>query len=566
VTPASYADLVTAATVGLDRRPLRLAGLAGPAAAHAGVLDTSDPAAALLEAAALLSSARRAGVLPAAAAPPDPAPPDAEPELSGLASAILADALRSDPELAADLLAAAAAAGFRAAPPVLPALLDAAVRHRALRPAASAVLGQRGRWLAAYREDWSRVVAACPAAVPDDSGQPGTGGADGRADGTAADNSNSERDASATDNSNTTDHSNRRAGAREVAGAGEVWLTGGRAERRAWLAALRRRDPVAARDELARTWEQETGDDRADLLTVLAAGLSAADEAFLEAALDDRKQAVRQAAARLLAALPDSAFTARAIARGTAVLSTERRGQRTMLAVILPPDRDAAAARDGVPAAPAGAVARGRAWLVIQFIAAVPLAEWTERLGLSPARLLRLPVPGGFGAEVHAGWRKAAVTQRDPAWAAALLAAAAAEADDAPPAARAAAASADTELARVLRPAERVAWARGILARAGSGPQAAAALAACPGPWPASLADAVLAELARGLRASRPHRGVLVILPIAARLLPATGERDYAAGIRALGLAGPVAGDLLSRLHRAADVIAYRRRFLQELQ
>ncbi len=236
-----------------------------------------------------------------------------------------------------------------------------------------------------------------------------------------------------------------------------------------------------------------------------------------------------------------------------------------MLAVTLPPDRDAAAARDGIPAAPAGAVARGRAWLVIQFIAAVPLAEWTARLGLSPARLLRLPVPGGFGAEVHAGWRKAAVAQRDPAWAAALLAAAAAEARDAPPAARAAAASADTELALVLPPAERVAWARDILARAGSGPQAAAALAACPGPWPASLADAVLAELARGLRASRPHRSVLVILPLAARLLPAAGERDYAAEIRALALAGPVAGDLLSRLRRAADVIACRRRFLQEL-
>ena len=176
MTPASYGDLVTAATVGLDRRPLRLDGLAGPAAAHASVLDSEDPAAALLAAAALLSSARRAGVLPGTATPPDPAPPDAGPELSGLASAILAGSLRSDPELAADLLAAAAAAGFRAAPPVLPALLDAAVRHRALRQPACAVLGQRGRWLAAWREDWSRVAAADPVAAADNSNsEPGTG-------------------------------------------------------------------------------------------------------------------------------------------------------------------------------------------------------------------------------------------------------------------------------------------------------------------------------------------------------------------------------------------------------
>jgi hypothetical protein len=547
VSPASYDDLVTAATVGLDRRPLRLDGLAGPAAAHAGVLDTADPPAALLEAAALVSSARRAGIVPGAATPPDPAPPDAEPELSGLASAILADALRSDAELAADLLTVAAAAGFRAAPPVLPALLDAAVRHRALRQPARAVLGHRGRWLAAWREGWRRVAAA-PDPVADNSNSQPDGGA------ALTDNSNSEPGSSAagTDNSKS-----------EV--AGETWRTGGRAERRAWLTALRQRDPAAARELLAAGWNIETGEDRAELLGVLAIRLGSGDEPFLETALDDRRQAVRQAAAGLLARLPRSALTARAIARGTAVLSIERRGPRTMLAVTLPPGRDAAAARDGIPAAPAGAVARGRAWLVIQFIAAVPLAEWTARLGLSPARLLALPVPGGFGAEVHAGWRKAALAQRDPAWAAALLAAAAAEADDAPPAARAAAASADTELALVLPPAERVAWARGILARAGSGPQAAAALAACPGPWPASLADAVLAELARGLRASRPHRSVLVILPLAARLLPATGERDYAAEIRALALAGPVAGDLLSRLHRAADVIACRRRFLQEL-
>jgi hypothetical protein len=550
--PATYEDLVAAATVGLDRRPLRLTGLAGPAAVHADVLDDADPAATLLAAAALLSSARRAGAAPASATPPSPAAADAEPELSPLASAILSDALRSDPDLAADLLTAAAQAGRRAAPPVLPALLDAAVRHRALRQPASAVLGERGRWLAAYRDDWHRALGA-------DNSKIGSGSDNGNR---RSDNSNMEAGG---------DHgAGGEPGAAEEQGAGaahdadETWRTGGRAERRVWLAALRRRDPAAARDQLAGTFDTETGDDRADLLAVLQIRLSPADEPFLEAALDDRKQAVRQAAARLLAALPDSALTARAVARGAAVLGIERRGPRTVLTVTLPAGLDAAAARDGVPAAPAGAVARGRAWLVIQFIAAVPLAEWTTRLRLSPARLVALPVPGGFGAEVHAGWRRAAVTQRDAAWAAALLAAAAAEADDAPPAARAAAASADTELAMVLPPAERVAWAQRILARAGPGPQAAAALAACPGPWPAALADAVLGQLARA--SGRPHRGMLVILPLAARLLPAEGPRDYAAELRALALTSPAAGDLVSRLHRAADVLAYRRRFLQELR
>ena len=82
---AGYEDLVTAATVGLDRRPLPVEALAGPAGAHAGVLDAGDPVAAFLDAAALLFSARRAGPVPAAAddgpAGLTPAAPDAAPEL-----------------------------------------------------------------------------------------------------------------------------------------------------------------------------------------------------------------------------------------------------------------------------------------------------------------------------------------------------------------------------------------------------------------------------------------------------------------------------------------------------
>src|SRR6185437_4124483 len=220
-------------------------------------LDDADPAATLLAAAALLSSARRAGTAPASVALPSPAAADSEPELSALASAILADALRSDPDLAADLLTAAAQAGRRAAPPVLPALLDAAVRHRALRGPACAVLGERGRWLAAFRDDWRRVIGA------DNSKT-------GHSTSLGADNSKSGSDNSNWDAGDGGDA----AGGGGADGPDEVWRTGGRADRRAWLAALRRHDPATARDQLARTWDTETGDDRAGFLAVLQAGLS----------------------------------------------------------------------------------------------------------------------------------------------------------------------------------------------------------------------------------------------------------------------------------------------------
>ena len=526
---AGYADLVTAATVGLDRRPLPVTALAGPAGAHAGVLDCDDPVAAFLDAAALLFSARRAGPVPAAAgdlrAAPHAlvaAPADQVPELNLKASAVLGYVLRTgEPELLADMLTAAAGAGFRAAAPMLPALLDTAVRHRSLRRPVSAVLGTRGRWLAAYHPDWQRVAGtAAPA-------------------GAAADPADE-----------------------------TIWETGRRPERRDWLAVLRARDPAAARERLAAGWAKETGDDRAELLGVLAAGLSAADGAFLDAALDDRRQPVRDAAARLLSTLGDSDFVRRAIARGTATLALGEPGQpgqppgpRPTLTVTLPESCDAAAVRDGIsPTRPSQAVGT-RAWLLTQFIAGVPLGEWTARLGLSPAALVRLPVTGGFRADVHAGWRLAAVAQRDAAWAAALLTARHDGVDGRPP---------DTwpgpaQLVAVLPPASQLEHAERFLAENGPGPATVAVLAACPGPWTGSLSDAVLEQLAQAIRApGRPQR-VSGLLPPAARNLPVSGRQDYAAALRALARESSPDSELFPRLRRAADTVDRRRLFLQEL-
>lgn len=160
---ASFEDLVTAATVGLSRRPMEITALAGAAVGHEGVLDAADPAAALLDAAALYTVASRAGVRPAAdVASPAPAEQETAPELPTRAANLLLQAAAPDQALLADLLTAAGQAGYRLPAPLLPALLDAAVRSKALRPAVASVLGARGRWLAAYRPDWRRVLDAEP--------------------------------------------------------------------------------------------------------------------------------------------------------------------------------------------------------------------------------------------------------------------------------------------------------------------------------------------------------------------------------------------------------------------
>ena len=90
-----------------------------------------------------------------------------------------------------------------------------------------------------------------------------------------------------------------------------VWASGGRQARRALLERLRRTDPAAARELLASTFADETWEDRAAFVDALEIGLSDADEPFLEAALDDSRAAVRDAAAARSPRCPRSRLAAR---------------------------------------------------------------------------------------------------------------------------------------------------------------------------------------------------------------------------------------------------------------
>ena len=531
---ASFDDLVTAATVGVSRRPFAVTGLPGPAAPHAGTLDAGDPAAALLDAAALLTVAQRAGFRPAhGVVGPLPSPEDAAPELSARAEralrliggAQLAPGFAAgDKELLADLLKAASEAGYVASPPLLPDLLDAAVRTTALRPVVTAVLGVRGRWLAQHRPDWQRVLDAEPAAaVAGPSDDP------------------------------------------------EIWRTGSRAQRHAYLADQRLRDPQAGRALLAADWARLAADERAALLAVLARGLSADDEEFLDAALDDRADAVRVVARRLLTVLPGSRFGLRSTERAAAVLGLERHGLRQGLAVSRPADPDAAAVRDGIdPRLPSPSIGPG-SWLLTQLIAAVPLARWGALFGLPPADLVALPVGPRLDAprrlDVHAGWRLAAVNQGNPEWAEALLAAG--DPDDGgnrPPAAW----PSDQRLAAILPSARRAARAAALIAGANlnAGPAAAqhalAEVGGGPVPWPGDVADAVLAVLGRAASLAVLPRLPRGLLDLAARGLPATGGRDYAAELTRLADTRPQNWTPLVR--KTAETILLRRAFLEEIR
>ncbi|MEV7420984.1 DUF5691 domain-containing protein [Streptomyces sp. NPDC089919] len=431
--------MVTAALLGTARRRQGMPAEAGPEG--------------LLDAAALETVRRRAGLRPAPARPlPAPAAEDPRPELPPQARARLAQllagraagagrgALPDLTELLPQWLAAANAHGYRAPAALLPALLDAAKARTDLRPAAVRLAGPRGRWLAGLGGDWRFALR---------SGEGGTDLPD------PAD-----------------DPAVRR-----------LWQEGLFAERVALLAAVRAHDRSAARELLTSTWATERAEDRLMFLDSLRTGLTAADEPFLESALGDRSRNVRGTAAELLSALPHSALAGRMAARALACVGPE--------GVTAPTGCDAGMRRDGVVERPPAG--RGeRSWWLGQVVEAAPLHCWSQRYeGRSPAEILALPMDAGWAEDVHAAWCRAAVRQRDPLWARALLGAPAG-----PPAAGPGTASLAerAKLLETLPPVERAGWVAEFV-RAHGLSEAFQLLGVCTVPWAGPLGRAVVDAL-----------------------------------------------------------------------
>ena len=361
---STWQDLVRAALIGTERTAV-------PAVAVPGVPDSpgaaDDPAALLLDRAALLTVARRGGRLPERAEPPPAAEPDAAPAVGAAAGRRLALILSGEhADLLTEWLTAAVARGRRAPAALLPALLERVRRvvpaDPELRRLAAAAGGSRARWLAGLNRDWKFVTA------------------------------------------------------RTLPGH-DAWRLGSTVQRRGYLAALRATDPGAARDLIAGGWAAAAPDERVMFVKALAGGLSLADEPLLEAALDDPNAWVRTMAAEVLAALPGSALARRMAERALGCLSLHQGARGTRLVVIAPAQCDAAMRRDGVGPGPIAGISHpsGQANLVAEVLARTPLRTWTDAFGRPPEQIIALP-SGGWASVLLAGWSQAAMAQRDQDW------------------------------------------------------------------------------------------------------------------------------------------------------
>jgi len=226
---------------------------------------------------------------------------------------------------------------------MLPKLLDAATRQPALRPAVLPVLGERGHWLARLQADWKWAA---------------------------------DTDADAAQ-----------------------WETGTPEQRVSALRAWRAHEPRAALAALTAAWSSEPPDQRAALLATLAVGLGPDDEAFLEAALDDRRKEVRVAAQRVLARLPGSRLAQRMEGRVLPLLRLDA----GRIDLTLPASLDAAMRRDGIGVTPLHGLGEKAGW-VVDMLAAVDPHVWTRHVDRTPHACLALAEHSEFAAVFVRGW------------------------------------------------------------------------------------------------------------------------------------------------------------------
>jgi hypothetical protein len=492
----SWDELVTAGLLGTRRRVLAGEG---------------DPAERLLDEAAVATLRRRAGRLPGRAEPVAPAPPETAPCVPKAAERRLRQLLTTTQvRLLPEWLTAVAEAGYRVPFRMLPDLLDRGRGDRSLRPLIARTTGRRGLWLALQNPDWAYLTTEDTQAL-------------------------------------------------EPVGE-EVWETGTRGQRVAYLAGLRETDPAAARAALSGTWSKEPAPDRAAFLATFARGLSPADEEFLEQALDDRAKDVRSAAADLLAVLPGADYGRRMAERARECLRAERRTVRmrtqTWIVAEPPAGHDAGMARDGIPFHAAGSfvpsagtgnpVGTRVGWLR-EIIARTPPSVWTDLFGVSPMEVVCLPIADDFARDVHLGWAKAAVRQRDAEWARALLKGGVVVDE----------VEALADLLTVLP--EREAAAADLLRWAGGQGDLLRILDRIPGPWEGPLAMAVIGAMTGAL--GRSDAGAVRFLAQLCRLADDRLSPSVAPLLRELSAGNPESWPL----SELSETLHIRNEMLQEL-
>jgi hypothetical protein len=169
----------------------------------------------------------------------------------------------------------------------------------------------------------------------------------------------------------------------------ELFDTGDFNIRCSTLSFIREEDPAKARELVKKSWQENIPAERAAFIEILKNNLSQDDESLLEFALDDTRMEVRQAAASLLAFLPDSAYSKRMKERFDSIVQIKKGFISSKLEINVSFEYSKDMKRDGMNQK-LDYVQGEKAGIVVQIINNVNPEIILKSSGLSPDKLLKL--------------------------------------------------------------------------------------------------------------------------------------------------------------------------------
>ncbi|TPG63787.1 DUF5691 domain-containing protein [Hymenobacter nivis] len=339
-----------------------------------GITTPADgPEQRLLLGAGALALMQKAGFRPpaAAGAPPAPAPAEAWQPLGPLGT-----------ECFRALLAGSRFVAFRTGywtqmeehkrlvpPGLLVAALNNADFRLHLPGTMSALLGERGQWLAQQNPDWHAVL------MP-----------------------------------------------RHTSRDPATWETGNLHQRRFFIELLHKDDPEQARQLLAAALPAEPAATQAALLGELEHTVTAADAPLLLSYLTSKSKEVRQTVVPLLVRLPGAELVERLWQRALPLLTMKRPLLgRNKLLVELPEAWDKAWQADGIEQKTTSFEGGERAGWLGQLLALLPPSRWAAHLQVTAEELLVLAEATDWGPLLLRAWARAAYLHQDKAFVAPLL-------------------------------------------------------------------------------------------------------------------------------------------------
>jgi hypothetical protein len=465
-----WQQLVKSAVLGSERSPAPALVAAAESESQLGnLLAQVKPAnreAGLLSMASMVSTYERCGLLlkaeAGAGSPLELCEPDTLQRCSPTSISYLRRILGGEYLfLLPEFLGAMQSAGKRLPEELLPEVLDSlkqgfsnqgfSSNHPQMRTAANTVIGRRGHWLARLNPEWSFIGAAI---APAD------------------------------------------------------WETSDRASRVDLLRRLRQdnANPEQARALVQSTWSTDTPEDRIAFIGEFKQGLSLEDQAFLEAALDDRRKEVRQQAAELLMTMSDSALVQRLWQRvaprvrlqPASGLKLKKLLGKATIEVHLPDRWEDSMQHDAIEEKPPQGLGE-KSWWLYQMVRAVPPERWESHLQLSPERCVAAFADSEFGSSaLLPAIADSALRHRDARWAKPLVGIGIAGSKESPliPAAGSALGKLlGTIVALEEDEPDRDAIIVKLLDQHGQAAEAFLGLRllhSCPGPWSAGLARSLL--------------------------------------------------------------------------